>query len=209
MTHDKAAPTLDDVLMRFAEAVDTPNETVLRGWLADYPQYARELIEFATDWIERDAARADVDFSQADFDSIVNRTMSRAQQLLDEAPQNDVVDLQAEIRRAGYSTASFERLIDVDQSILDCLFARLVKAATIPARLIEAISDALDRSADSVRAYFRLSPQQALAHKASTQPKLVQVDFHDLVRHSSLQEDVRLRWLSEAPDPKLGVSPDG
>lgn len=209
MTNEKTAPTLDEVLMRFAETADTPNETVLRDWLADYPQFARELIDFATDWIERDAARAHADFSQADFDSIVNRTMSRAQQLLDEMPQNDVVDLQAEIGRAGYSTASFERLVGVDQSILDCLFARLVKTATIPARLIEAISDALDRSTDSVRAYFRLSPQQALAYKASNQPVLKQVDFNDLIRQSSLQEDVRLRWLSEAPDPKLGVPPDG
>jgi hypothetical protein len=205
----ETAPTLDHVLMRFAETVDTPNERVLRDWLADYPQFAQELIEFATDWLERDAARAQVDFTQADFDSIVNRTMSRAQQLLDETPPTDVVDLHAEIRRAGYSTASFVRLVGVDQSILDCLFARLVKGATIPARLIEAMSDALDRSADSLRAYFRLPPQQALAFKASSQPVLNQVDFSDLIRQSSLQEDVRLRWLSEAPDPKLGVPPDG
>jgi hypothetical protein len=83
-------------------------------------------------------------------DSIVNRTTSRVQVDAEARPKM-LVDLAADIRAAGYDFQSFERTIKIDRSILDCLIDRLVNPATLPARLVAAVSDALMRTADEFR----------------------------------------------------------
>jgi hypothetical protein len=203
-TNQNRRPALDGVLADIAAAPSPPDAQILRAWTAKYPEFATEIVDFATDWVEMEAARPEHSVTSEDVDLVVNRTMSRVQAMLDAAERPDMLtDLAADIRAAGHDLDSFQRAVGIDRSILDCLIARLVKPVTVPAQLVRALADALNRSIDRVRDYQRLPPQQVAAYKSRKRPEIKQADFAVLVQHSQLSEVEKTRWLAEAPDPIL------
>ena len=197
-------PSLDDVLAEIATTHSVPGAEQLRQWMNQYPEFAAEIVDFATDWVEMDAAEGVPEPTQDEVNRIVNRTMSRVQHLLDEAKQSDSMqDLGAEIRVAGHDLDSFQRAIRVDRSILTCLMERMVRPATIPLLLIQALAEALNRSVEQVRTYLVLQPQPSAAYRSRKQPLPTQADFSELVEHAELSDTDKARWLAEPPDPAL------
>jgi hypothetical protein len=197
-------PELDEVLDEFSGLSSPPDAATLRAWTKEYPEYARELVAFATDWVAMDAARVERAVTAEDVDLVVNRTMSRVQAVLDAAERPETLtDLAADILAAGHDFNSFQRLVGIDRSMLDSLRMRLAKPATLPALLMRLVADALNRPLDALRGYFRLPAQLAAAHKSRTRPAPAQVDFAMLVQHSQLSDQEKDRWLKEPPDPGL------
>lgn len=202
-------PTLDDVLAQIAAAQTLPNAQDLRAWTSKYPEFASEIIDFATDLVELDAARSaragtDDTVSDEDVELVVNRTMSRVQALLDEQGNSKpITDLQTAIRGAGLDVATFQNMIGVDRSIMDCLNLRLVSSTTVPARLVLDMAANLRRTVEQVRSYFRLPPQMAAAYKARARPEPTQMSFAELVELSELPQEKKARWLAEPPDDGL------
>jgi hypothetical protein len=195
---------LDDVLAEIAAAPSPPDAQLLRAWMAKYPEFAAEIVEFATDWVEMEAAPSGPPVNDEDVDLVVNRTMSRVQAILDaEERPAALTDLPSDIRAAGYDLDAFQGAIGIDRSILDCLIARLVRPATLPARLVRTLADSLGRSLGAIRDYVRLPPQAATAYRARTRPQTAQADFAMLVQHSKLSDAEKERWLAEPPDPSL------
>ena len=194
---------LDDVLAEIASAPTPPDAQMLRAWTVKYPEFAAEIVDFATDWVEMEAA-VEAPVTDEDVDLVVNRTMSRVQALLDAGERPAVLaDLAADMRAAGYDPEAFQRAIGIDRSILDCLVARLVRPATLPVRLVRALAEALGRSIEAIREYVRLPPQAATAYRARQRPATAQADFAMLVRHSQMSDADKERWLGEPPDPAL------
>jgi hypothetical protein len=106
---------LDDVLAEIASAPTPPDAQLLRGWTAKYPEFAAEIVEFATDWVEMEAA-TEAPVTDEDVDLVVNRTMSRVQALLDAGERPAALtDLAADIRAAGYDLDALQRVIGVDE----------------------------------------------------------------------------------------------
>lgn len=199
-------PDLDAVLDEFASLSGPPDAATLHAFIEDHPEFERELIEFATDWVATDAARHRQPVEQELVDSIVNRTMSRVQSIMDAAERApELVDLAADIRAAGHDFESFQRAVGIDGSILDSLIGRLIVPATLPARLIAAAAAALKRTADEFRKYVLMPPQLAAAHKARGRPSAKQAEFAVFVRDSDLPDPEKSRWLAEPPDPKLAA----
>jgi hypothetical protein len=197
-------PSLDDVLTEVAAAPNPPDAGGLRAWAAKYPEFAAEIIDFATDWVEMEATGPKPVVTADDVDVVVNRTMSRVQMLLDDAERpTALTDLAADIGAAGHDLDSFQRAIGIDRSILDCLIARLVSPATVPSRLVQVLGAALNRSLERVYDYLRLPPQPVAAYKARKRPEVKQADFAMIVRHSQLSDAEKARWLAEPPDPTL------
>lgn len=202
-------PTLDDVLAQIAAAQNPPNAQDLRAWTSKYPEFAQEIIDFATDFVALDAERSaravteDV-VTEDDVELVVNRTMSRIQTLLDEQDNSKpITDLPSAIRASGFDVETLQNAIDVDRSIMDCLISRLVAPATVPARLVRDLAVNLRRTTEQIRSYFRLPPQMAGAYKARNRPETRQVNFAMLVEHSQLPQEKKARWLAESPDPGL------
>ena len=202
-------PTLDDVLAQMAAAQTPPNAQDVRGWTSKYPQFASEIIDFATDLVELDAQRStrtatENAVNDDDVELVVNKTMSRIQALLDEqetsAPIND---LSTAIRDAGFDVETFQNVIDVDRSIMDCLISRLVSPPTVPAQLVRDLAANLRRTTEQIRNYFRLPPLMAGAYKARARPETRQMSFAMLIELSELPEKKKARWLAESPDPDL------
>ncbi len=197
-------PALDDVLADIAAAPSPPDAQILRALTAKHPEFAAEIVEFATDWVEMETARSEHVVMAEDVDVVVNRTMSRVQAMLDAAERPEIVtDLTADIRAAGYDIDSFQRAVGIDRSILDCLISRLIKPATVPGRLVHVLAEALNQTIERVRDYLRLPPQQVTAYKARKRPEVKQADFAFLVQHSGLSSSEKARWLAEGPDPAL------
>jgi hypothetical protein len=196
--------SLDDVLAKLAALPAPPDAQQLRGWMSQYPEYKASIITFVTDWIEMEAAKVPHEVTTEDVDLVVNRTMSRVQQLLDQGKRPAVIeDLAADISAAGHDLDSFQRALGIDRAMLTSLIERMVRPATIPLRLVTAMADALRRRIEHVRDYLRLPPQPAAAYKARTRPQPKQVDFAFIVQYAELPEPDKARWLAEAPDPAL------
>lgn len=199
---------LDDVLDEFAALPATPDAATLRAWKETYPEFSRELSNFAADWIATDATAADRTVEAEDVNRVVNRTMSRVQMMLDDDARSAVLtDLAEDISASGQNFESFQRQVGIDRSILDGLLLRLANRETVPALLISRVAEALNRRVDSVRAYFWLPAKMAAAYKSRTRPTATQVDFAALVKDSSLSEEEKRRWLRELPDPALRERP--
>lgn len=197
-------PQLDEVLDEFSGLSSPPDAATLRAWTKEYPEFARELVAFATDWVAMNAARVERAVTAEDVDVVVNRTMSRVQAVLDAAERPETLtDLAADIVAAGHDFDSFQRTVGIDRSMLDSLVMRLAKPATLPALLVRLVAGALNRPLDALRGYFRLPAQLAAAHRSRTRPAPTQVDFAMLVQHSQLSDLEKDRWLKEPPDPGL------
>ena len=196
-------PSLDDVLEEIAASTAPPDAQQFRSWVNRYPQFKAEIVDFATDWIEMEVVETGYDVTRDDVDLVVNRTMSRVQQLLDEAKwPTSLSDLAADIEAAGHDLDSFQRTVGIDRSILTCLLERMIRPVTIPLRMVMAMAQALNREAEPVRDYLRLPPQlDTPAYKARSQPELQQRDFVDIVTNSTLPEAQKKCWLAEPPDP--------
>lgn len=196
--------TLDDVLAEITALPTPPDAQQLRGWLSRYPEFKAAIIDLVTDWVDMEASRVPHDVTAEDVNLIVNRTMSRVQQALDEAARPPAIqDLAAEIAGAGYDLGSFQRTLGIDHSMLTCLAERMVKPATIPLRLVRDIASTLQRSIELVRAYFRQPQQLSAAYKARRQPERKQVEFSYIVEHADLTPPDKEKWLAESPDPGM------
>jgi hypothetical protein len=196
--------SLDDVLAKLAALPAPPDAQQLRGWMSEYPEYRASIITFVTDWIEMEAAKVPHEVTTEETNRVVNRTMSRVQQILDEADRPQTIqDLSADIAAAGHTPESFQRTLGIDHSILACLAEHMVRPATIPMRIVRGTSETLHRGLDAVRDYFRQPLQLAAAHKARKRPESKQVDFAYLVAHADLPESEKAKWLAEPPDPLL------
>ena len=195
---------LDNVLAEIAASHAVPDAQQLRQWMSQYPEFAAEIVDFATDWVEMDATEGVPEVTEDAVNRIVNRTMSRVQQLLDEAERSDSIqDIGAEIGAAGHDFDSFQRAVGVDRSILTCLMERLVRPATIPLLLVHSLAETLNRNVERVRAYLVLPPQPSAVYRSRKQPMLIQTDFSELVENAQLSDADKARWLAEPPDPAL------
>jgi hypothetical protein len=195
---------VNDVLADIAALPAPPDAQQLRIWMSEYPEFKASIVSFVTDWIEAEASKAPREVTADDVNTVVNRTMSRVQQLLDQPRRSaSIEDLTAEIAAAGHDLDSFQRAVGIDHSMLTCVAERMVRPATIPLRLVTLMAEALRRRIEHVRNYLRLPLQPAAAYKARKRPETNQVDFSFIVQHAELPEPDKARWLAEPPDPAL------
>lgn len=197
--------TLDEVLAEIAAASTPPDARTLRAWVTRYPQFKAEIIDFATCWVEMDAARSgqEVTATADDENLVVNQTMSRLQALLGAERPETIKDLVADIHAADHDLDTFQRAVGIDRSMLDCLISRLVKPWTIPMRLVRVMAETLKTRDEVIRGYLLSPPELRASNKSRKRPEVKQVDFSMVVEHSTLSEPEKASWLAEAPDPDL------
>src|SRR5437660_1670995 len=86
MTKPAGDLELDDVLDAYMAEAGTPNWSSLAVWVRRYPQYERELMEFAATWARMEWAPLSRG-NEVDEDTLVLRGMSVVQNLLHEHRQ--------------------------------------------------------------------------------------------------------------------------
>lgn len=200
--------TLADVFNTFVAENDKPTEENLQDWVKRYPQYRRELVDFAAAWAEQLVLPPAPEMGPEAEKALIDRAMShvrnvaynRNEQAQKHAESDDPVDsLIGEAQRAGMNAQELAGACGLDRALISKLNRRQFKPESIPAELIGRLGQLLEKSTAEIRAYLTMPSQAAtgkafLAHGKPTSAG--QQDFVDAVRASSLSEEEKARWLN-------------
>lgn len=201
--------TLDDAFNTFVAENERPTAENLRAWVKRYPQYRRELVDFAAAWAAQLALPPTPDLGPEAEKALVDRAMSHVLNVaygLDEQAQRQaeseapVDSLTGEAQRAGMNAEEFARVCGLDLVLLSKLNNRQIKPQTIPAQLIGLLGQWLRKSSTAIEAYLAEPAQLApgAAFLTRDRPTIAeQQSFVDAVRTSSLSEKEKARWLNE------------
>jgi hypothetical protein len=209
MTSDQIAhQTLEDVLDAFVASSPESESVALSTWVSRYPEYERELTEFAASWSLMRWLPPAPDAERTDEETLVLRGMSVVQNLLHRQQKAPVAralvvpfeSLLAEGRACGLGPVELARAAGLGVTTLRKLDRRLIRFATIPAQAIDALAAAIQRATGSVTAYLQQRPifAAAAAHRAEEGPQLVeQEDFFEAVRlDPTMTPEQRAPWLA-------------
>lgn len=208
MTREQT-PILDDVLNEFVAEYEQPTGKALETWVKRYPQFRRELVDFAAAWAEQLALPPAPELSAEQEKALIDRAMSH---VLNVAFSRDeqahglkkddraIESLTGEARKAGISPLELAKACGLDLALISKLANRQIRPRSIPPRLISRLGELLSRSADAIAEFFA-GPTQIYSGKAflsrGKPQSAEQQSFADAVRASSLSAAEKARWLED------------
>ena len=207
---NRSRATLDDVLTAFVAENEEPTAANLQTWVERYPQYRRELVDFAAAWAEQLLLPPAPEMEPETEKVLIDRAMSyvhtvayeRDTQTQSLAESGKAVhSLTEEARRAGLKPQDLANALGLDLSLVSKLNNRQI--TEVPALLVSLFGQLLQKPTAAIEAYFDQPPQAAVdtAFLAHGKPaSLAQQNFADAVRASSLSVEEKARWLGETPN---------
>ena len=202
-------PTLDDALNTFVLENDRPTAENVQEWVDRYPQFRKDLVEFAAVWAEQLVLPAADEIGAEAEKALVDRAMShvlnvaynRDVEALEQTTSDDPVrSLTQDAQRAGTKPAQLARACGLDLGLLSKLNNRQIQPWTIPTELIGMLADKLNKTVAALKIFFA-RPPRATARKAylsrGKPTGAPQQSFADAVRQSSLSDEEKARWLNE------------
>ncbi len=200
--------SVEQVLDAYLEASPGPSRERMAEWIARYPQYERELVEFTVAWIQSIHLPV-ADSLESDRGKGVRIGLEAARRVYAEpkhegAPmatgRRPLVSLLQEGKLLGFSVDQLAGRLHLSVALLRKLENRLFRLETIPLRLIEQVAEALQRGVREISAYLALAPlvPSRVRLKARQRPAPPrQESFQDAVRaDDTLGEEQRMYWLS-------------
>lgn len=198
--------TLDDVLDAYLASDQDRGSASLAEWIRRYPQYERELTDFAVSWSLMEALPPAPRAEPVDEDTLTLRGISVAQGILHQKrqqrslPENTAIaSLLTEGKARGLSIQALADLWELSAAIVRKLDRRLIYYTSIPRELVENIARTIQREMSVVVRYLQGRPRfaQGASYRAEKAPALTeQEDFFDAVRNDvEMSEDRRRRWL--------------
>jgi len=204
MNEEQKLESVDDVLDAFAAVVDDPEQ--LKEWTGRYPQFGRELTEFALHHTMAEYG-PEPDVSPDEDHAFMARAMSIVGSILGEqatvsvAAQAPLKDLLTEGKARGLNARGLARTLRVTPAMITRLNRRMVRYASIPRQLVLSFAQALERDVGEIAAYLQAPPTLALGanYKSEGVPVLGEPqDFYDaLFADEELDEDDRAHWSAQ------------
>ncbi len=193
---------LESVLLEFhVEVGEGPKPAILEAYCRRYPQYARELTNYAVEWLIDEAmasAEAAGDAAVNGSSPLVSRAISR---LYDRIRERESGNKAATPSPGQQAINPFDglplpnvRAIRDELGINTPLFTkfrnRLIDPSTVPRAFLEHFARLLNRTAEEFRDYLSLPPTVHIGadYKAESKPTVTgcKKSFEDAVRGSSL-----------------------
>jgi hypothetical protein len=209
------SPPLEDVLNEFAADLEDTGASyaILEKWTARYPEYARELANVAAgeavlrhtpetsdELDEQRLRRTGLDAAQGVLERI---RAARPTLLAAAAPQPVWPGLMGRAREVGLTIRQVAERTQLSVTLVGLLDRRLVRFASIPEEVLDALANTLQTQVDSIARYMQQSPSFApsASFRAEVAPTLPQTqDFADAVRQDpTLDEDRRAALLRLTP----------
>ena len=182
---------LEDILDAYVASGVGPNSP-LEEWTRRYPEFEREIIEFAASWSLMTWLPPAPNAEEVTEETLVLRGMSVVQNVLHRQSAESASDsvtpfesLIVEGQERGFEPRRLAHAVGLGDSLLRKLDRRLIAFATIPQELIYRLAQVTGREASSITAYLRQEPTLAARteHRSEQAPKLTaQEDFFDAVR---------------------------
>jgi hypothetical protein len=197
--------SLDTVLLEFRVEAGTPKASILDVYCRRYPQFARELTDYAIAWVIDSATRneapveviGDVDTSSRLVSRTISRLYEKMREREDEAKGTSPLQVQQ-------TSDPFERLsvarvreirdeLGIDTPMFTIFRNRLIAPATVPRSFLERFADLLASGIKELVHYLELP---AVVHidadfKAKGKPSVgdSKMSFQEAVSRSSLDEE--------------------
>ncbi len=182
---------LEDILDAYVASGVGPNSP-LEEWTRRYPEFEREIVEFAASWSLMTWLPPAPNAEEVTEETLVLRGMSVVQNVLHrqsaEADSDSVAlfeSLIVEGQERGFEPRRLAHAVGLGDTLLRKLDRRLIAFTTIPEELIYRLARVMGREASSITAYLQQEPTLAARaeHRSEQAPKLTpQEDFFDAVR---------------------------
>ncbi len=210
MTSYDIPDELQDILDAYVAATPAPTPATLVAWIRRYPQYERELTTFTVTWSLSETLPVAPEVQIIPVETLAQRGMDRVHAVLamqdtqttaQTAPA--IADLVTEAQARGLSMRAMAREAGLSVVLLSMLDRRLIRGASIPREVVEALAGVIGREAAAVAQYLQGAPTlvQGASYYSAAPPTLAaQEDFFAAVRDApDLDEDTRARWLALEP----------
>jgi hypothetical protein len=212
-TNPTKQKSLESVLLDFhIDSGEAPQPAILESYCKSYPQFARELTDYALTWLVDNAlATSEPVFEAAANESspLVSRAISR---LYDRIRQREAG--KEAVARAQDSPAGnpFQALpvrrkralcaqLGIDMTLFAKLQNRLIDPDTMPRRFLGRLSDALEATIEDLLSHLRLPgmANAAADFKAEAKPSAAprKESFEAAVRASSVDEKQKETLLQD------------
>lgn len=182
---------LDDILFELA-ATERLDPEEVKATIERHPQFAKEILEFAMDWVEADALRSpETSEFAADTPAAVEADLASfwAGEVAQDADPFDSME------RSQLRTVASDCEIDV--TILMQLRRRLIEAATIPLTLVDRLAEGLRTTPGLFLNFLEGPPTAAAADYKSPggAPRVGEkISFAEAIESSPMDEALKARW---------------
>lgn len=198
-THEMNHKILDSVLLDFRiESVNAPNPAMLEAYCRRYPQYVKELTDYAVQWLIEDAIDATTtndEVLQNTSSALVSRAISRFHDRV--ASRTGSLEIEAGNEScnpfAGLSIQHKREIRDqlgIDTPLLAKFQNRLIDPDTVPNRFLKRMAEVLKLTAVALIGYLQGPPKlhTEADYKSENKPSvsLQKESFEEAVRKSSL-----------------------
>ena len=183
---------LEQLLLEFRTQAATPSPAVLDAYCRRYPQFARELTDYAVDWLIDDALEIDDSSSQkasTESSPLVSRALSRLHNRIGEnnAARSPFEGLPPARKR------SICRAMGIDLPLFAKFQNRLIEPNGVPLRFAERLALELGVARQALLQYLSLPSRVSVAadFKADKKPTAdaKKQGFDEAVRASSLDSN--------------------
>jgi transcriptional regulator with XRE-family HTH domain len=206
--HGKDERELTQVKMDLVAARERGERGALARALAAHPGHVAELTQFAAALVATSGYEHEVPTQETM--AIAQRASARGLAAVFPARVSvkpagglgarAVATLKALRRARGLSLASVARQLGLGLDVLSDLEAGVIRAASVPDRLTQALGDLLQSSAEQVRAALETQPvlRPAYGRDRASAQDIPERDFADAVRVStSMSAEQKAEWLEE------------
>lgn len=214
MSERNRRESVEVVLDAFMASEPEPNGATLREWIRRYPDYERELTDFAVGWILMETLPPDPNTKEPDEEALAGRGTVLIEGLLAEEDKQRVeqeqrpfVGLLNEARDLGLTMHELAHVTGLSPALVAKLDQRLIRFTTLPKEVLRDVARAVRRTAEEVANYLSLEPAlpPGLEYKAEDAPAVPeQQDFFDAVREDRGLDEERRRRLLSLPRPDAG-----
>ncbi len=170
---------IDQITERYEREYRAGKSPQIADYLQRYPEYARELLEFAFFFHTFETDEPQLTPSPAtQLSPAAERVLKRIY----------LEGLVKQGRSLGYKPAQLAEAVGLSLDILAKLDGRTILANTIPNTLIQRLAAVLQVIPEAVQAYFKMAPRAASAtfSYADEAPQELQEAFAEAVRTSSI-----------------------
>jgi hypothetical protein len=196
MTQYSMPDRLEDILDAYMAS--KPDIAVLAEWIGRFPEYEQELTAFTVSWSLTETLPPTQAAQETTSEELLHRGRTIIGSIL-----YPLAGLVAEAGARGLSANEVVEATGLSLVLLRLLDRRLIRFASIPREVIDALAQVLGREAAAIAHYLQGAATLAQGtryYSVSTPALAQQQDFFDAVRSDpALSDDERARWLALEP----------
>lgn len=198
-------PDLETILYEFVDSNKQPTYDVIQEWVNRYPEFEKELVEFAVSWSLSEKLPPNPEVAKIDEETLVLRGMSVVQNLLNNSGFSNlnesvpISNLIEEAKTQGLSLHDLAERCRLSVALITKLHRRLIIFGTIPNEVLYSLAEALKRKTVDFEQYLcSVSVPATVKFRTSSRPQSSQQqDFFEAIRtDSQISNENKQYWLT-------------